>query len=72
MKSETAKPNRNLRETSFAFQHYFDNRNLRNLSPIGSGGEVSPHPLSRLRAHEALDSKARLPLGVQNFPRSTL
>jgi hypothetical protein len=44
---ETAKPERNLSETCFGFQRQFSDRNLRNLLPIGSGGEVSPHPRYR-------------------------
>jgi hypothetical protein len=45
--TETAKPERNLTETCFAFQQQISDRNLRNLLPIGSGGEVSPHPRYR-------------------------
>jgi hypothetical protein len=65
--TETAKPIRNLSETSFAFLHSFGDRNLRNLLPIGSGGEVSPHPLAPTRPLRRFGAKACVHQGNQKF-----
>lgn len=70
--TETAKPDRNLGETSFGFRRSFDDRECRKRLPIGSGGEVSPLVLAPARPMGRFGAKIGVYRGCQIFSRSTL